>query len=199
MNNYFLLSGVDSKEGSSALTPKGLASDRELINELEGKDQLPFSLTLVKTTVGKNGIIVDPDLTGLKLIWSDYLTNNQAWPLMSQKMKDLISDHLTGHEGIDWIKCNVTDGIETRRYFVLRFNKMLDVLDEKQTTYVPGTDSIIRPVFSLDKIRQYSVFTRPSSYNHWKITSSIYVNEGIRHAAKKSKLTELGFEKVKVS
>jgi hypothetical protein len=199
MNNYYLLSWTQHKQVASALAPKGTKLDHELIADIEGVKDLPFELELVKLTVDKTGIAQSNDLSGLDTIWLDYQPNSLAWPLMSEKMKTIVANNLTGKEGINWIAAKV-DGIgECRTYYIPRFENMLNVLDEQKTMYVKGTDRIIKPCFSLAKISSFSIFHKPSAYDLWKITSGLYVSEELKKAIQKEKLTGIDFEKTTVS
>lgn len=76
----------------------------ELIPDVIGRTELHFELFLKKVTTGKGGLQVSDDLSEIKNLWLDYQPNNLAWPLMSEKMKSVVSSHLTGKEGIVWIK-----------------------------------------------------------------------------------------------
>ena len=200
MEKYFLLSWKNGKEPLvSAYAPKGSKLAQDLISELNGINKLPFKLNLVKLDIGKNGIIEKHDLSDLKETWLDYQPNSLAWPLMSESLKSLIESNLLGNEQIDWIECIVKKGNEERPYFILRFNKMLDVLDIQKTIFVQGTDHIIRPVFASLKVSAYSIFSKPSSHDLWKITSGIYVSDVLKKAIQKAKLTGMDFEKTTVS
>lgn len=199
MEKYYLLSCKDGREPlASAFAPKGSKADHELIEELNGVNELPFDLSLIKLDVGKNGLIKSDDLTGIKEKWLDYQPNNLAWPLMSQRLKLVIETNLTGNEQVDWITCKIMGDNEERLYFIPRFNNMLDVLDLNKTVFVKGTDHIIKPVFAATKVSMYSIFSMPSSYNLWKITSGIYVCETLKKVIKKQNLTGLDFEKTSV-
>lgn len=199
MNNYYLLSGKNNPKVASAFAPEGTKLAHELITELDDANELPFKLNLVKLTVGKNGLIESNDLSDLKEIWLDYQPNSLAWPLISEKLKGVIENNLTGNEGIDWISAIVKAPNEQRTYYIPRFSKMLDVLDTQKTMFVQGTYRIIRPVFSLSKVGKYSVFHQPSAHSLWKITSGLYVNETLKKAIQKEKLTGLDFEKTSVA
>ena len=199
MEKYYLLSWKNGKEPlASAYAPKGTKLAQDLISALNGINQLSFELCLVKVDVGKNGLIESSDLSDLKEIWLDYQPNSLAWPLMSERLKSVIEANLTGKEHIDWIACNVRNKKEVRPYFILRFNKMLDVLDMQKTTFVQGTGHIIRPVFSSSKVSVYNVFTKPSSNDLWKITSGLYVSEGMKKTLQRAKFTGMDFENTSV-
>lgn len=195
MTNYYLLSWKHTPELASAIYAIENQVAHELIPVLNGKNHLPFKFQLKRIKETKDGIITDGDLSLLKEVWLDYQPNNLAWPLMSESLKYVIESNLTGNEQIDWVECNVENGNEKRPYFILRFNKKLDVLDLQKTTFVEGTDHIIRPVFASSKIRAYSVFSKPSKYDLWKITSGIYVNDALKKAIQKAKLTGMVFSK----
>lgn len=200
MEKYYSLSWKEGRDPlASAFAPKGSKADHELIKELNGKNKLPFELSLIKLDVGKNGLIESNDLSGLKEIWLDYQPNSLAWPLMSERLKSIIEANLTENEQIDWIECKVKNGTEQRTYFILRFNKMLDVLDKQKTLFVQGTDHIIRPVFASSKINAYNIFSAPSSYELWKITPGLYVSDTLKKPIQKAKLTGIDFEKTTVS
>jgi hypothetical protein len=199
IENYYLLSIKDFSEVASAFASDKTKSDHELIPELDGKNELPFELELVKLSVGKNGLLKSNDLSNLDNVWIDFQPNSLAWPFMSERFKNLIMDNLTGKEGINWITAKINSKDESRIYYIPRFEKMLDVLDTKQTLFVKGTDHIIRPHFSIEKIKEFSVFVIPESHDLWKITSGLYINEKLKKAIIKEKLIGPAFEKVRAS
>lgn len=200
MNNYYLLSWRHTSELASAIVLKETRLDYELIAELEGKNFLPFDFELKRIKETKGGLIIDDDLKALKEVWMDYQPNSLAWPLMSKRLRSLIEANLTGNEQIDWITCIVKNRNEERHYFILRFNKMLDVLDMQKTIFVQGTDVIVKPVFSLSKVNNYNIFMAATTgYGClWKITPGLYVSETLKKAVQKQKLTGLDFEKISV-
>jgi hypothetical protein len=199
MNNYFLLSGKNTSKLTSAFAPEGTKLAHELIQDLDGLGELPFQLELYMLSEGQTGLIKKKELNGLNEIWLDYQPNSLAWPLVSEKMKAIIINHLTGNETIEWITAKVIGNGEVRKYYIPRFQKKLDVLDMQKTMFVQGTDKIIRPCFSLSKVKNYNVFNLPSSYNLWKITPSIYVSEMLKKAMQKEKLAGIDFEKTMVA
>ena len=198
MNNYFFLSGKHTSLGTIAFAPEGTKLAHELIPELDGKKTMPFDFVLKKVTEVKGQLFYSDNLSDLKEIWADYLANSLAWPLMSEKLKILIDANLTGDEGVDWITCKVNANGDVRTYYILRFNKNLDVLNIQKTIFVQGTDHIIKPYFSLSKVKPYSIFTKPSAYNLWKISLSLYVSETLKRIIQKNKVSGLVFEKISV-
>jgi len=175
-------------EGKTPLAHKLIPSIKEV-------SDLPFDLVLKKPVREKEGWKKVVDLTGLKYLWLDYQPNTLAWPLMSERMQGLISKHLTGKEGISWIRALVRSPEEERHYFIPRFERRLDVLDEEKTIFVSGTMHIVKPVFSLDKVRNYGLFHKPQE-NFWEVPSGLYVGSDLREKIKKEKLTGVDFESV---
>lgn len=201
MSNYYLLGSKEKSEVASAFTAQNNLLDKELISQLEGKSQLPFCFELKKIRQGINGLVIDDDLSNLSEVWLDYQPNNLAWPLMSEALKSVIDKNLTGEEHVDWISCDIMYQQEKKTYYILRFNKLLDVLDLNKSLFVKGTDSIIRPVLALNKVNNFSVFmVSTAGYgNLWKITPGVYINEILKKAIQKHKLTGMQFDKVSVS
>lgn len=201
MNRYYSLNWKDEKGTStSAFLPEGTKLAQDLISELEGVNKLPFELHLIKLEIGKDGLIKSDDLTGIKEVWQDYQLNSLAWPLMSERMKLIVERSLTGTEGVDWIEVVVNGLSDQRIYYFLRFNKILDVLDIEKTKLIPGTDYILKPVFSISKIFDYSAFVVSSTNdNYWKIPSTFYVSEALKKNIQKERLTGISFETVTVA
>lgn len=183
----------------SAFAPEGTKLAHELISELIGVNELPFELNLISLSSREGGIIQSTDLPNSIEMWLDYLPNSLAWPLMSEKLKNIIDENLTGREGLGWIKANVNGKGERRIYYIPYFTRLLDVLDMTKTLFVKDTDHIIKPHFSLDKVINYSIFHQPSAFNLWKITSGLYVRKAIKDSILKAKLKGIEFELAKVS
>lgn len=200
MENYYFLGGKNTSPVASAFAPEEIRQmdTVELIQTLDTVQKLPFNFKLIKLTITRKGLIESSDLTGLKTKWLDYQPNSQAWPLFSERMKNVIEDYLTGKEGVSWISAFISGNNEEQTYFIPRFEQPLDVLDKDKTTFVPGTNQIIKPVFSYSKIKDYSVIFKPEFGNMWKIPSGFYVNEKIKQTVIKDNFTGIVFEKTTV-
>lgn len=197
INKYFFLTEKIKSGTAFAYAEDELSLSHLLISEVKTKVECPFELTLKKVNVGKNGIVVSDDLSEVKYLWVDYQPNNLAWPLMSNKMKEIIISHLTGQESIVWIKIKVKGSNEIRDYFIPCFQRKLDVLNLEKTSFVSGTAHVIKPVFSLKKISNYAMFHK-SQELFWEITSGLYVNEIVKDALLRKKITGIDFEKIVV-
>ena len=197
--NYYFLTNKDYPEIASAFAPSNSKLSFELIPELAGVSKLPFDLELVKLSAGNKGLIESPDLSNLEVVWYDFQPNNLGWPLISEKFKNLVCSNLTGKEFVNWVSATIRNGKEKRVYYIPRFEKKLDVLHLGKTTYVEGTDHIIKPHFSLKKINELAIFHKPDSSGFWKIPSAIYISETLKNDILKENLIGIGFEKVSVS
>jgi hypothetical protein len=199
MNSYYFFSIKNSNGPSaSAFAPESTKLVHELTADLNGINELNFNLTLIKLTVGRKGLLKSDDLSDIKNVWQDYQLNSLAWPLFSLRLKTVIENELTGAEGIDWIMANINGKEEQKTYYIPRFKQMLDVLNLQETMYVQGTNHIIKPVFSFEKIKKYAIFSEPSNRDYWKITSGLYISETLKKAIVKAKITGVEFNKTTV-
>jgi hypothetical protein len=168
-----------------------------LIEQLKGKTKLPFALQLKKVSMGKKGVISNPDISGVKHRWMDYQPNHLAWPLMSERMKKVVADNLGGKEKIEWIEAEIIAGKEQRAYYIPRFKKKLEVLDREKTVFVKGTDHVSKPCFAAEKVLHYELFHGEEMF--WQITSALYVSEKMKETLIREKISGTGFEEVWVS
>lgn len=199
MINYYLLSGQNSKEIASAFINSVMPDRVNIIEFLKLNPKLTLKFSLFKLCVTKNGIVKSSDLSTLQAVWLDYQPNDEAWPLFSEKLKVVIENNLTGKEGLSWINANVNyNNLEEKIYYIPYFKNSLDVLDYAYSTYVEGTDALIKPFFSFEKISNYNIITTPESYRISGITSALYIHEKLMKAIKKEKLSGIIFEKSRV-
>ena len=170
----------------------------EIVLKFVREDRLHIDLVLKEVTLKRGKIYKDDDLSKINHLWVDYQPNSFAWPFMSEKMKAIVEANLTGNECIDWIEAEIFANKEKRVYYLPKFTKFLDVLDTNKTTYVDGTDHIIKPVFSSEKVSNLSLLNKPSRFNN-QITSGLYVSEKLKNALEKDKIKGIEFNPSSVS
>jgi hypothetical protein len=185
----------------------------EFSSKLEGKNILPFELPVLKFYAKSNKLVHDPDLSDIphEKIWVDYLHCQWQWPTMSEKMRGIIEKNTTEAEGIDWISCNVNAMGEIKEYYIMRFNKLLDVLDLTKPLTLSGKPynreapldsneaevTVQCPIYSYEKVKKYNIFFCPRIENSWKISSSsIYISAKLRLALIKAGITGPSYEKI---
>jgi len=198
MKCYFLSWKNKGKIGYVAYSKIKVGPSYEVIKTVVDASVLYFDLTIKEVIETKKGLIVNDSFDTSADIWLDYIPNSLAWPLMSEKLKNIIDNNITGEEGISWISANVECGSESKKYYILKFTKKPDVLNLDKTLFVAGTDSIIKPVFAQDKILNLAIFSKPAYADHWKIPHGLYVSEHLKKAMQKEKLTGLEFSQAKV-
>ena len=176
---FFLTWAKDTRKTGVAFAPDDTLLAYELADILKDAENLPFELEL------REGEL------------QDYLGNSLAWPLMSPKMKELIETHLTGFERISWLTARVKASGKFHAYYVPKFNDELDVLDHERTKFVKGTDHIMVPCFSSEKIKKFRMFPKPGLF--WRITRSIYVDDFLRRQIGKAGVSGVAFEKAATS
>ncbi len=127
------------------------------------------------------------------------LFTKQLWGAStSLKLKSIIDRNTTEKDFIDWITCKVFANKLSKEYFILRFNKPLDVLDLVKTKFVGGTDLVINPCLSASKIMNLNIFTIPTSDDLFKINLMIFVNNKIKEEIQKQNISGVEFGNVKV-
>ncbi|MDX6187748.1 hypothetical protein SGQ83_00150 [Flavobacterium sp. Fl-318] len=198
MSKYFSISWVDNPVGPVAFGPENSKLNFELTEELVGCNKLPFDLIIKKVSQLKDSVEESDDLSDLNTIWEDYLPNNIGFALMSDRLKAIVDLHLTGQEDIDWINCKVWANATFKIYYILRFNRKLDVLDIENTKYIPNSNRILKPCYSLLKVNFYNVFHEELSDNLWQINIFIIISEKLKKDIQKGKLTGIEFGKVTV-
>ncbi len=199
MNNLYFMSGRETEKPTYSIFPcKELGKlPYELIPLLEDKREFITDCYFKKISVGKDSLIYE-DAEENAEVWTDYPANYFAWPIMSEKLKDIIESSATGQEGIDFIKLKVRHYSLEKIYYLLRFNKAIDSIDKENTLFVKDTDLIIKPVFRADKLDQYHIFYKPQAYDLWRISSAIYVTGEVKRAIIKSGIKDVKFSKARV-
>ncbi len=198
MSIYYMMSGKHMRQGASAYFPFGSQPIYELIDELTLSEKSPYELKLVKLSFRKGEMEVSSDLSGIDHLWTDYLSNNLYGPLLSARLRTIIDKNLTGNEGLKWIDVVVDGCDEKRTYYIPKFTKVLDVLNEAETSYYGHDGRIAIPAFSANKINHYSVFYNPSNYKIPQIPSCLYVNSNIKNTIIENNVLGVTFEKISV-
>lgn len=194
---YYSMQAKNLKKVSSANAIENDKLDYELIPELMSSDKMPFEFELKMLTHSKKGIVITDDTSSLEKKWFDYQYNDLAWPIFSEKLMKIIDDNLDKSDNLSWIKCTINSNEEKKTYFIPKFLKKPDLLDTNKTIYVPGTDHVIKPCYSLLKVQKYAVFPKPSAF--WEIPTSIIVNKQIKEAIIRQGISEIEFEEVLIS
>ena len=180
----------------SVFARKKLGLAHELIPILDGKKDFNGEFYFKKITVGKNGLLYE-ESEELASVWQDYTPNEFAWPIVSEKFRNILMDNTSEIDGIDFIKIFVAHFNETKPYYILRFNKLNDVIDVANTLYVKDTNHIIRPCFKEAAFDNIQIATEPRDHNLWKITSGIFISEKLKKALIRNKIESIEFTKRK--
>lgn len=195
---YFRMYLKNKATVTKALTKDlGTINNDEILSKYLNKDQLLFEFSLAKSFLKDDKLHLNKNLSSIKKIWYDYQYNDKGWPLFSEKLKLIIESHLTGQEGIEWLKAKVNSSKEQRIYFIPKFTKKIDLLDMSKTTFVPGTDFVRKPYFLKSKIQPYSLFCR-ITYT-WPISYLLYISEEIKELIIEAGMTEILFKQAHTS
>ena len=197
--NYFSFSSSRSSRINKRCAIACATSDNiprhDLIHKILEKGEISFHFVLKKyETIRRTKWNYSDDLSELDHIYLDFLQNDLMYPLMSERLKEVIISCLSGNEGISFLPVMVYTNNEQRQYFVLKFDHKLDVLHEEKTKYVKNTDLIFMPIFSFLKIAKYSIFHTPSDES--EIPRILYINGRMKKKIQEEKLSGVNFERI---
>jgi len=194
----YMLDAITSQKCCIGITPSddSLVYGEDLEKLFYKKEFFKDRFYLVTILVTRKGLkyIKEVDLANTPL--ADYLCNDRAWPLLSERVKVIIDSHLTGEEGLEWVKVNI-DGPNGMSwiYYVPTFWKELDVLNHQKTTYIePGF--IRRIVLDPEKIKNLAIFREPTATEC--VTPSLYITHDLKTALQQAELSGIKFPKVAV-
>ena len=169
MSKYYFMAGADMRSAACAVGPQDGLFLYQSYKEIREYGKLPFDLTL-KRIVYRNGKKYEyDDCSKLKTIWCDCQKNSLLLFLCSEKLRNVINDHLKGCEGVEWASCKITYQEEKRNYYFPIFTKELDVMD-KDNRFLDE-----------EKAKAYTMFTIRTRFN-WQVPSSIYISQELKRA-----------------
>lgn len=190
----FFLSPLASKSVAVACAPEGTPASYMLVPQLTELSSLPSELVLKDVLFENNGSRQSSELGKLKHLWYDYQPNSLAWPIFSERFKNLINSQTTGEKPFDWLTVTIRQNSKvSRQYYLLRFTKHQDVLDLEHSVFAGrNSDFLVKPVFDAKKVAGLTIFSAERDGEH--ITSGIYVSQQIKDLARKQGLVGLNFE-----
>lgn len=164
---YRVLFGTDNVARSTSQIPSDIENGHWI------KDWTPVSFVLPKEQ------------------WNDYQSNNKAWQLCSERLRELLDTLKTPSDVIAWLDASITDPLtgETAAYHLLYFPEplSLDILDHKRSIFNPKNvrSPVVKPCFNRETLQEHNVFTYMGGYTPW------FVSSDIRNAAINAELTGL--------
>ena len=194
---YYFLNEKFTKDCAFANPVVDIGPSYELIEEVKTTSMLPFKLQLMSVGRVKGELVYSSDLSKVVRLWFDFQPNTLAWLLFSAKLKTIIDRNLTGSEHLAWIEAPVDAMGDDHVYYVPVFRKKLNVLDIEKTSFVPGTNHIIKPCFSLEKVSSFSVFPKPGKFS--TIPTGMYLNDTIRKEMIAEGISGVGFSETTVA
>lgn len=193
---------IEWKEFKERYSSSAIKNDRIGYEEFENLllDNSPclygMKWHIISLSVGRKSIIKSDNLSDIKHLWPDYIGNEDALSIMSEKMKDIIESNLKGTEGVYWIPITIEADGDVRPYYILRFKKFIKVLCKEKTEYY--YEIPLNAVFYKEKALQYSVIPLQVK-NLWDNLGSFYVNSEIRRQLVKADITGVKYIPVELT
>ena len=102
--------------------------------------------------------------------FADYLPCNKSWRLCSRKLKDVFDATAKPGDDLVWIPARVSNGNETRDYFVLSLTAHPEYIDASRSTYsAPGV--VVKGVLDTEACGGSAIFIY-DPYAHAPVVSS---------------------------
>lgn len=133
------------------------------------------------------------------VVWHDYMYNEFAFALVSERLKAFLVERTTKKDSIEWINVKVRHEQVVKNYYIVMFTKLFDVIDEQNTSYYLEGTRILVPCFAFEKAETYSIFTVNWNNDCPCFPSLLYTTEKIKKELQKAKFSNLIFEKAKTS
>jgi len=105
--------------------------------------------------------------------------------IVSEEFKDAIHTIIADTSDLEFLPIQAHSTIYgDRKYYIMHFKKIFDVLDEKRTLYVSGTSSIIKPWVDYEKVKELDIF------NFRPLTNDVIISERVKKLLCKLKLND---------
>lgn len=123
--------------------------------------------------------------------FADYLANDLGGRLCSERLKNVLQQHASPSDELQWLPVEVKGDEENRSYAILHFPKPPDILNKNKSIY--AGDFVVKPVFLKDAISRHHVFAY-SKAGHLKL----FVSEPVKLAIEAEGCTGIEFSEAPV-
>lgn len=115
--------------------------------------------------------------------YTPFMTCDSGANMINEELKNLLTSYIDDSTDIEFLPIKaVSKEYGDRVYYIVHFTKIYDVIDEKNTIYVPGTNAILKLRLDSNKVKGLKIF------NSQPGTNNIIVSEDVYRSIKKAKL-----------
>lgn len=105
--------------------------------------------------------------------------------IVSEQMKEVLEKFLDSNSELEFLPVRViSKEYGDRIFYIMHFTKVYDVIDEKHTVYVPGTDAIIKLRVDYNKVKDLNIF------NSQPVINDVIISDKVRRELKRNKLDD---------
>ena len=116
-------------------------------------------------------------------MYAPFMNSNVNPYFANEELKQLIEQNLPADYPLEFLPVKtMSEEYGENLYYIIHFTKIFDVIDEKHSKYVPGTDSIAVPCIDYNKAKDLDFF------NSTARRGSFIVSDKIKKLMKKRKL-----------
>jgi hypothetical protein len=114
--------------------------------------------------------------------YPDYQPSILGCRMCSSELRAILDEHAAPSDELQWLPVRVSNGNETRPYFILHFPNPPDVLDKTKTIFADRF--VVKPVLSLDLVSDHRVFAYPECD-----CLPLFISEDVKRAIEGANLT----------
>ena len=129
---------------------------------------------------------------------NDYIADDLGVPLFSEQVRNIIDELMTGEEGMEWYEVPVVHSRNQYSYFVPKFTRTLDILNEDSSLYGVNKSILIKAVLSTQKIQKYLIVPIVGSSEPFFFPTRIAISDRVEKALKKARVSGISFSPIKV-
>lgn len=124
-------------------------------------------------------------------VFTDYLANDLGVRLCSERLKNILQQHASSHDELQWLPVEVKGGEESRTYSILHFPKPPDILNKNKSLI--ASDFVVKPVFLKDAISRHQVFAYSKAGQ-----LKLFVSESVKDAIEAEQCTGMEISRAPV-
>jgi hypothetical protein len=184
----------------TASAPENIDITEPIYNMVSADNTLLYDLQLRSVKSSQKGLVYSDDISRFDNIWADFLLNDLALPLFSDRLKRFLDRKITEMNYLKWINVTIRGDNDTRKYYIPEFTKRLDVVDMEKCTLNDYDDSIIVPCFSYKKIEKYVLFHIPHKEEYlWRVPHGVNISDETRKEMINNHFAGIIYEKIRTS
>lgn len=124
--------------------------------------------------------------------YPDYLASDLACRICSERLREILQNHASPLDSLQWLEAIVSNGADARQYFVLHFPQPPDILDARKTIF--AGDFVVKAVLSKHRVNGHHVFGYPNCGQ-----LPLFISDQVRQAVERAHCTGMEIARVPIT